>query len=277
MSVTIYHNPGCGTSRNTLAMIPRYGRRAPDHQIPEDPTAPRDPAGTGGADGSAFASDSAREGHAVRRARAGRSVDLRRRAAGRDRGAPDPDEPADRGHAERRSALPAFRTRAEPARRPAAGGLRQGGRRARLGENRSDGRLRPVPDASPGPCSLRGPDRDFYAWSRVRPPAPHPAAARIAAGALLLAPSCRRGGAAAGRDGMRDAALRPDGPAAAGRGRSLAPESRRVARAVTVVRRAGLEQPRAAWDVVRRHEVPDRLVAAGAGRRPTYPRAARWR
>ena len=43
MTITIYHNPSCGTSRNTLAMIRQSyaysgaqapGRHGPDHQLP---------------------------------------------------------------------------------------------------------------------------------------------------------------------------------------------------------------------------------------------------
>ena len=36
MSVTIYHNPACGTSRNTLAMIRASRHRAHHHRISQD-------------------------------------------------------------------------------------------------------------------------------------------------------------------------------------------------------------------------------------------------
>ena len=36
MTITIYHNPDCGTSRNTLAMIRQSGRGAGGHRVPED-------------------------------------------------------------------------------------------------------------------------------------------------------------------------------------------------------------------------------------------------
>jgi hypothetical protein len=44
VSVTIYHNPACGTSRNTLEMIRQSGETPPDYRIPEEP------AGSGAAD-----------------------------------------------------------------------------------------------------------------------------------------------------------------------------------------------------------------------------------
>ena len=37
MSITIYHNPNCGTSRNTLAMIRAKRRGAGNHRILENP------------------------------------------------------------------------------------------------------------------------------------------------------------------------------------------------------------------------------------------------
>ncbi len=41
MTITIYHNPACGTSRNVLAMIRNSGEEPQHHRIPEDPAQPR--------------------------------------------------------------------------------------------------------------------------------------------------------------------------------------------------------------------------------------------
>ena len=34
--ITIYHNPACGTSRNTLALIRNSGVEPDGHRVPED-------------------------------------------------------------------------------------------------------------------------------------------------------------------------------------------------------------------------------------------------
>ena len=44
MTVTIYHNPACGTSRNTLAMIRQSGEEPEVDRISEDAAEPRPPA-----------------------------------------------------------------------------------------------------------------------------------------------------------------------------------------------------------------------------------------
>ena len=42
MTVTIYHNPSCRTSRNTLAMIRQSGEEPEGDRVPEDPAGPRE-------------------------------------------------------------------------------------------------------------------------------------------------------------------------------------------------------------------------------------------
>ena len=39
MTITIYHNPACGTSRNVLGLIRNSGVEPHDHRVPEDPAA----------------------------------------------------------------------------------------------------------------------------------------------------------------------------------------------------------------------------------------------
>ena len=41
MTITIYHNPACGTSRNVLGLIRNSSQEPPDHRVPEDPAQPR--------------------------------------------------------------------------------------------------------------------------------------------------------------------------------------------------------------------------------------------
>ena len=93
MDVVIYHNPDCGTSRNTLALIRNAGiephvveyLKTPPNRTPGAPACragrhhrPR---------------PAAREGHALRRARPRRPGADRRPASRCHRRAPDPDEP----------------------------------------------------------------------------------------------------------------------------------------------------------------------------------------
>ena len=65
MSVTIYHNPDCGTSRNTLAMIRQSGEEPENHRISEDPAVARKAEGTDRGDGHLRARVAARKGHAL--------------------------------------------------------------------------------------------------------------------------------------------------------------------------------------------------------------------
>ena len=97
--VTIYHNPACGTSRNVLGLIrnsgvePRvieYLKTPPSRAELVEPDRPH---------GHPGARPAAPQGHALRRARARRPGADGRPAHRRDDGAPDPDQPADRGDA----------------------------------------------------------------------------------------------------------------------------------------------------------------------------------
>ena len=142
VDIVIYHNPDCGTSRNTLAMIRNAGDRAACDRVPED-------AARAGAAGVA---DRAHGRHASarccgRRARPSTSSASATRAltddavARRHDGASDPDQPADRRLAARRAAVPSFGGRARPAARTATGRLHQGGRRAVVDAGRPPARL----------------------------------------------------------------------------------------------------------------------------------------
>jgi arsenate reductase (glutaredoxin) len=53
MTVTIYHNPACGTSRNTLAMIRQSGEEPGGDRVSEDPAESRDSCRTDRGDGIA--------------------------------------------------------------------------------------------------------------------------------------------------------------------------------------------------------------------------------
>ena len=55
MTITIYHNPACGTSRNTLAMIRESGEEPDRHQLPGTPAEPRAPGRTARGDADARA------------------------------------------------------------------------------------------------------------------------------------------------------------------------------------------------------------------------------
>ena len=82
MSVTIYHNPACGTSRNTLALIRHAGIEPIVIEYLKTPPSKEKLRELIAAMGISRARAAAREGHALCRARARRS-ELDRRAAAR--------------------------------------------------------------------------------------------------------------------------------------------------------------------------------------------------
>ena len=90
--VTIYHNPKCGTSRNTLAMIRNAGIE-PQVAVPGNPALARATEGAVQARRRRRARRAARKGHALCRAGPGQSSAGRRGPAGRHRGASHPAEP----------------------------------------------------------------------------------------------------------------------------------------------------------------------------------------
>ena len=120
MTITIYHNPACGTSRNTLAMIRESGEEPDRHRVPGTPAEPRAPGRADRGDADARAGAAAREGHALCRARPRRPEMDRRRAARLHAGASDPDQPADRRDAAGHAPVPAVGGGARPARQPDA-------------------------------------------------------------------------------------------------------------------------------------------------------------
>ena len=107
MSVTIYHNPACSVSRNTLAMIRQSGE---EPEVIEYLKHPPDRARlielikAMGIPARALLRE---KGDALRGARARRSQMERRRADRFHAGASDPDQPADRGDAEGHKTVPA--------------------------------------------------------------------------------------------------------------------------------------------------------------------------
>src|SRR5580765_772346 len=111
MDVIIYHNPACGTSRNTLGLIHNAGIEP--HVIEYLKTPPSRRllhqllwrAGLSVRDALRERAHFPRTGPWQPRAE-------RRRIARRPRGPSDPDQPAPGGHAQGRQALPALRGRA---------------------------------------------------------------------------------------------------------------------------------------------------------------------
>ena len=69
MTVTIYHNPDCGTSRNTLAMIRQSGEEPEVIEYLKTPPSRETAGRTDRRDGHDAARAAAREGHALCRAR----------------------------------------------------------------------------------------------------------------------------------------------------------------------------------------------------------------
>ncbi|CAA9228339.1 MAG: Arsenate reductase glutaredoxin-coupled, partial [uncultured Acetobacteraceae bacterium] len=132
--------PGLRHVAQRPRLDPQQRRGTACRRVPEDAAEPGRAGRADRAHGHLGAGFAAPEGHAPRRARVGRSGLERRRADRRHDGAPHPHQPADRGHAPRREALPAVRSGARPPARAAARGFRQGGRRS--GGGRA-GRARP--------------------------------------------------------------------------------------------------------------------------------------
>ena len=65
MTVTIYHNPACGTSRNTLAMIRQSGEEPEVDRIFEQSAQPRAVDRTDWRDGNFRSRAAARKRHAL--------------------------------------------------------------------------------------------------------------------------------------------------------------------------------------------------------------------
>jgi arsenate reductase (glutaredoxin) len=107
MSVTIYHNPDCGTSRNTLAMIRQSGEGPEVIEYLKNPPSRARLIELIKAMGISVRAV-ARERHTVRRTRASRSKMERRSIDRLHAGAPDPDQPADRRNTEGHETVPAF-------------------------------------------------------------------------------------------------------------------------------------------------------------------------
>ena len=78
MDAIIYHNPDCGTSRNTLALIRNAGIEPHVIEYLKTPPTPAMVAAARAADGHHGPWPPAREGHALRRARARRHIARRR-------------------------------------------------------------------------------------------------------------------------------------------------------------------------------------------------------
>ena len=102
MTITIYHNPDCGTSRNTLAMIRQSGEEPDVIEYLKTPPSREKLVELIAAMGITAARTAAREGHALCGARPRRSEMDGRRADRPHAGASDPDQPTDRGDAARR-------------------------------------------------------------------------------------------------------------------------------------------------------------------------------
>ena len=130
MTVTIYHNPACGTSRNTLAMIRQSGEEPEVIEYLKTPPSRARLVELIGALGIS-PRDLLREkgtpyaelGLADPKWSDDELIDFMLASS-------DPDQPADRGDAEGRAAVPAVGIGARPARQPGRI-LRQGRRRGR--------------------------------------------------------------------------------------------------------------------------------------------------
>src|SRR4051794_31224463 len=130
--VTIYHNPACGTSRNTLGLIRDSGAEPRIVEYLKTPPPREELVHLIRRMGIPVRDLLRRKGTPYDElGGAGRPRAERRPARRRDDGPPDPDQPADRGDAARGQALPAVGSGARPRAGPAARRVRQGGRRAR--------------------------------------------------------------------------------------------------------------------------------------------------
>jgi arsenate reductase (glutaredoxin) len=111
MSVTIYHNPACGTSRNTLAMIRQSGEEPEVIEYLKDPPSRERLIELIGAMGISVRALLREKGYALCGTGACRRKMERRPVARFHAGASDPDQPADRRDRERHAALPAVGSR----------------------------------------------------------------------------------------------------------------------------------------------------------------------
>ena len=99
MSVTIYHNPACGTSRNTLAMIRQSGEEPEVIEYLKTPPAGRSSIELIAAMGIPVRALLREKGTPYAELGLGDPEMERRRADRFHAGASDPDQPADRRHA----------------------------------------------------------------------------------------------------------------------------------------------------------------------------------
>ena len=99
-NVTIYHNPACGTSRNTLAMIRATGTEPVIIEYLKTPPSRADLLDLVRRMDVPLRTMLRQKGTPYAEPRAGRSGAVRRRTAGCNRRASHPHQPADRRHAE---------------------------------------------------------------------------------------------------------------------------------------------------------------------------------
>jgi len=133
MSVTIYHNPACGTSRNTLAMIRQSGEEPEVIEYLKTPPSRARLIELIKAMGISVRALLRQKGHALCGTGPCRPQMERRPVDRFHAGASDPDQPADRGDAKGHKTVPALRSRARSARqsRPFVRERRRRGRDAR--------------------------------------------------------------------------------------------------------------------------------------------------
>ena len=105
MDIPIYHNPACGTSRNVLALIRNTGVEPEVIEYLKQPPSRETLAGLIAQAGLPVR-DVMRQKGTLYGAGAGQPGAGRRRAAGRDAGPSDPDQPAHRGDAAGHAPVP---------------------------------------------------------------------------------------------------------------------------------------------------------------------------
>ena len=106
-AVTIFHNPACGTSRNTLAMIRATGAEPVVIEYLKTPPSRAELRDLVRRMGIPLRAVLRQKGTPFAELGLGQPGVVRRRAAGRNRATPDPHQPADRGHAQGRPPVPA--------------------------------------------------------------------------------------------------------------------------------------------------------------------------
>ena len=133
MTVTIYHNPACGTSRNVLGLIRNSGEEPRIIEYLKTPPSRDELVSLIGRMGIPVRDVLRRKGTPYDELGLDNPALTRRPADRRHDGASDPHQPADRRHAGRRQAVPAVRGGAGHSAAPAARRVRQrrrrGGRR----------------------------------------------------------------------------------------------------------------------------------------------------